>query len=155
MSDTTPKLSDALLKAWRTARNSADEQHRKAMQDADELYEQWLAAQQAEAARGAALPTATWEDRFAALQVLGEASVRMRKPGDWYVDQRVGVSNGAIVRSSYGNGATPQEAVEDHWLIYSAVGGNEWIASGSGDDRINAVWDGDAWKTWKPERVTT
>jgi hypothetical protein len=30
----------------------------------------------------------TWEQKFAAILSIGDAALRMRKPGDWYVDHR-------------------------------------------------------------------
>jgi hypothetical protein len=60
----------------------------------------------------------TWEQKLAACQALGECHLMMRKPGDWYVSQRVSVKeregDGVIV-GRYGNGATPEEAAEDHF----------------------------------------
>ena len=59
----------------------------------------------------------TWEQKLAALNALSECSLKMRKPGDWYVSQSVEVKqtegDGVLV-GSYG-GTTPQEAVEEHW----------------------------------------
>lgn len=59
----------------------------------------------------------TWEQKLAALDAIAETSLRMRKPGDWYVEARgrYVVGNGIEV-ARYGNGKTPQEAVENDWL---------------------------------------
>lgn len=151
MAENRTTASQQFLDAWRSARDAADRLHREALAEADKLYEHWLAAQRNEATRGAALDTASWQDRLAAMQVLADASVRMRKPGDWYVQQGISVSNGVILSGYYGNGSTPEAAVEDHWRIYTRLDEGTWIAVKDGDDRMNAVWDGDAWKTWKPE----
>jgi hypothetical protein len=58
----------------------------------------------------------TWEQKLMALQVLTDTSVRMRKPGDWYVSA-VGrdIGGDGFLRGVYGNGKTPQGAVEDDW----------------------------------------
>jgi hypothetical protein len=152
---TTASSTDQLLEAWRTARREAEDAHRRAMADADKLYQAWLTAQQDAAVRSAALTTATWEDRLGAMKVLGDVTLHMRKPGDWYASHsNVGISNGAIVSSGAGNGRTPEEAVNDLWRGLTQISDGEWIAVGHGDNRINAVWDGDAWKTWKPQRVS-
>lgn len=71
----------------------------------------------------------TWEEKLAALQSLTETSLRMRKPGDWYVDayglREIG-GNG-ILDSAYGNGKTPQEAVENDWLKMTSLASDLYI----------------------------
>jgi hypothetical protein len=57
----------------------------------------------------------TYEEKLAALDALADCSLKMRKPGDWYVSQDVSIKDGSILVSSYGNGSTPVEAVENHW----------------------------------------
>jgi hypothetical protein len=45
-------------------------------------------------------------------------SVKMRKPGDWFVSQPgVSVKEGGCLAGSYGNGVTPQDAVQNHWKV--------------------------------------
>lgn len=63
----------------------------------------------------------TWEQKLAALQVLAETSIRMRSPGDWYVsaNMQIGSKDSCLLVGTYGNGATPQEAVENHWNKYA------------------------------------
>lgn len=58
-----------------------------------------------------------WEEKFEAIRSLADgACLKMREPGDWYVcGSGVEVSEGAMLAGRYGNGKTPQEAVEDHW----------------------------------------
>lgn len=149
---TTSTATDDLLGAWRKARNAADAQHRRMMEDADKIYALWLEAQKDAAERGAALPTATWEDRLAALQALSDASLRMRKPGDWYVSMsQTSISDGFMLSSGAGNGSTPAEAVEDIWQRYTNLPEGQVIAIGYPPERTNAVWDGTGWKTWTPE----
>lgn len=63
----------------------------------------------------------TTDEKFAALKLLCETSLRMRAPRDWYVSASGReCKNGCILRSSYGNGSTPQEAIEDDWRIISS-----------------------------------
>ncbi len=64
-----------------------------------------------------------WEQKFMALgALLGGAtrmSVVMREPGNWYVSAPMECARGGMLCGEYGNGKTPQEAVENHWEIYS------------------------------------
>ena len=56
-----------------------------------------------------------WEQKLEALNALAECSLKMRDPGNWYVSQSVEVKVGAMLVGRYGNGESPQEAVEDNW----------------------------------------
>lgn len=60
----------------------------------------------------------TWEEKLVALQCLGDTCLIMRRPGDWFVSSRAEIKQGAILAREYGNGPTPQAAVEDHWRIF-------------------------------------
>ena len=144
---------DTLLTAWREARENARKFYDRAMEDADRLYQQWLDSQRAAATRSAALSTATWEDRLAAMQALTECSLRMRSPGNWYVETSVEIGDGAILSSAYGNGETPEQAVEQTWKNVTTLRDDQYLAVRRHGERLNAMWDGDAWKTWKPQRV--
>jgi hypothetical protein len=64
---------------------------------------------------------ATWEQKFEAMQGLGEASLKMRAPGTWYVSQP-GVEIKAVTRDKQPiergpalDGKTPEEAVTFRW----------------------------------------
>lgn len=84
----------------------------------------------------------TWEQKFAALQALTDTSLRMRKPGDWYVnayDRAIG-GNG-LLQSNYGNGKTPEEAVENDWLQMTQIASDLHIrVKGK-----NYQWNGFMW----------
>ena len=59
----------------------------------------------------------TWEEKFEACQILGEISLHMRKPGDWYVNH-LGVSRheGSILSGGCVlNASCPEVAVNKHW----------------------------------------
>jgi hypothetical protein len=57
-----------------------------------------------------------WEQKLMALKALAETHLEMRRPGDWYVSAPGrGVCGDGLEVGAYGNGATPQEAVEDDW----------------------------------------
>lgn len=90
----------------------------------------------------------TWEQKLAALQALAECHLCMRKPGDWYVSHRVDVGGEGFLRGSYGNGKTPEEAVNDHWEIYTAQlkPGNVVVAYGNSDREKRVRWNGFMWQ---------
>ena len=64
----------------------------------------------------------SWQRQFEALKCLGDACLRMREPGNWYVSQdSVNIARRNGVRSgAFGNGETPEKAVQDHWRKYTA-----------------------------------
>ncbi len=58
----------------------------------------------------------TYEQKLAALKAISDVCLRMRDPGNWYVDAREReCREGSALVGKYGNGATPQEAVNDDW----------------------------------------
>lgn len=90
----------------------------------------------------------TWEEKLAALQSLGDCCLRMRHPGDWYVSATsVEVSSGRMLEGRYGNGATPEAAVLDHWEKYTAlVGPGEVVViNAMSTERRHVRWTGYMW----------
>jgi len=59
----------------------------------------------------------SWEDKLAALNRLGEATLHMRGPGDWYVSHAVEIKDGALLSPPHGAGESPEAAVNDHWRV--------------------------------------
>ena len=57
----------------------------------------------------------TWEQKLAALNAITQHSLIMRKPGDWYVSSSMNIGGRGVLVGVFGNGATPDEAVDDHW----------------------------------------
>lgn len=91
----------------------------------------------------------TWEEKLSACQALAECSLRMRKPGDWYVSHLVEVVNGPMLQSRYGNGGTPQDAVEDHWTQLTELKAHECLVVNSMTDQRREVrWNGYMWMNW-------
>lgn len=93
-------------------------------------------------------PGMTWEEMFAAIAALGgDPSLRMRKPGDWYVLQgRVEVKHRSTLESRYGNGTTPAAAVVDHWQKLTTLAPGEVIVVNAfTDDRRAVRWNGYMW----------
>jgi hypothetical protein len=93
----------------------------------------------------------TWEQKLQALQALSDVALHMRKPGDWYVNasMEIGADDSGVLVGSYGNGTTPQEAVEDHWSIYTVLlKPKEYcvICTGSQATRRHVRWNGFMWQ---------
>jgi hypothetical protein len=91
----------------------------------------------------------TWEQKLAALQVLCETSLKMRKPGDWYVSasgREIG-GDGMLI-GEYGNGKTPEEAVEDDWRkIAEFLPSDRYVVTGAmRGSRKQVRWNGFMWE---------
>ena len=91
----------------------------------------------------------TWEQKLEALQCLGDVCLRMRKPGDWYVSasgREIG-GDGCLV-GEFGNGTTPEEAVEDEWMRYvTELPLGRYIVLGAfSDNRRHVRWNGFMWQ---------
>jgi len=84
----------------------------------------------------------TYEEKFAAINALCEASVKMRKPGDWYVQPTSFLGGRGFTECTYGEGSTPQEAIEDHWEKISNA--HYPLYAAAGDKHYE--WDGFMWK---------
>jgi len=87
----------------------------------------------------------TWEQKLQALDALTGCALRMRKPGDWYVDQSVEIKRGSVLVGEYGGGATPEEAVNDHWAKL-AESGERLVTRAMCNDRKEARWNGFMWE---------
>lgn len=92
-----------------------------------------------------------WQQKFDALGAIGtEISVRMRKPGDWYVDHR-GVDtketpDSCCLVGRYGNGSTPEEAIENHWrrLTEEQPLAYLWVSEFGKNRKVR--WNGYMWR---------
>lgn len=87
-----------------------------------------------------------WQQKFEAIQAFAgsyDANLRMRKPGDWYVECGMSIGGDGMLLGSYGNGSTPEEAVEDHWQIYSGLPHDRYAVNRKND---RARWNGFMWK---------
>ncbi len=87
----------------------------------------------------------TWEQAFDALQSIGIATLKMRAPGNWYVEQSVEIVEGTMLVGKHGNGTTPQAAVEDHWKIYSDRSAIVRLSGGA-----TVTWTGYMWREVTP-----
>lgn len=94
--------------------------------------------------------TMTWEEKLQALQALGcDTSLKMRAPGNWYV-AAVGraIAGDGFLTGSYGNGRTPQEAVEDDWneiVVNLPINRYINVSSYSAGKEKNVRWNGFMW----------
>jgi len=92
-----------------------------------------------------------WQQKFAAIQAFAgsyETSLQMRKPGDWYVSCGMSIGGDGMLSGSYGNGTTPETAVEDHWEIYSNLPFDRYAVN---RDNLRARWNGFMWETISEE----
>lgn len=88
-----------------------------------------------------------WQQKLAAIQAFAgsyDTSLKMRAPGDWYVACAMSIGDAGLLSGKYGNGTTPQEAVEEHWRIYSSLPRNRYAVN---KDNIRARWNGFMWET--------
>lgn len=91
--------------------------------------------------------TLTYEQKLQAAMAIAPCELIMRKPGDWYVQQSVEVKNGSVLESRYGNGETPQLAIEDHWRALTDLKLPEYLVIGAFTDgeRKAVRWNGFMW----------
>lgn len=90
----------------------------------------------------------SWEEKLAAIQSLtGDASLKMRRPGNWYVNARMDLGGNGLLEGKYGNGATPEEAVENHWKIYTMLPPDRYVVvNGNFDGNRRLRWNGYMWR---------
>lgn len=98
-----------------------------------------------------------YEQKMYALQALAEVSVEMRKPGDWYVNQDVSIKDGSVLIGAYGNGATPEEAIENHWdeIAMKSSAGKPIVVikhTDEGTERKHYFWNGFMWCDCTPSK---
>lgn len=91
-----------------------------------------------------------WEQKLQALNAVAECHLIMRKPGDWYVSQSVDVKNGSVLEGRYGNGSTPEEAVNEHWQELTELDRGQYIVGrtyldGEVTKRMAVRWNGFMW----------
>jgi hypothetical protein len=87
-----------------------------------------------------------WEEKFMAINALSQASLRMRHPGDWYVEQSIEIGGDGLLTSVFGNGGTPSEAVDDHWIKITSIQYSKYLVVGHGEQRRHYRWQYCLWK---------
>jgi hypothetical protein len=96
----------------------------------------------------------TFEQKIMACQAIGSFSLRMRRPGDWYVDHScVEKTNGSILDGGcVTEASTPEAAVEQHWAWLTNLKPNQTIvvnANAWRDNRRELRWNGFIWEDAK------
>lgn len=90
-----------------------------------------------------------WEQKLQALNALAECNVKMRKPGDWYVchSAELKTCGAGVLRGEYGNGASPEEAVNNHWSKLTELPDSDYIVIGAFTQNRKAfIWNGFMWQ---------
>jgi hypothetical protein len=94
-----------------------------------------------------------WQQKLAAIQAFADqyhTNLKMRAPDDWYVSCGMSIGGDGMLTGSYGNGRTPEEAVEDHWSIYSELPFDRYAVN---HDNLRARWNGFMWKEISEEQA--
>lgn len=96
-----------------------------------------------------------WQQKAEALAGLTELAIHFREkqwliggPEPWYVQQKIDIREGGCLHGAYGNGYTPQEAIENHWkrLVDDLAADQYLIVRSSTDDRRAVRWNGFMWQ---------
>lgn len=96
----------------------------------------------------------SWEQKLAACAALAEVSLKMRKPGDWYVCQSVNIKRKHTLSGNYGNGTSPEDAIADHWKVLTELlKPDECIVIGIGAGRKGYRWNGFMWREVEEEKA--
>ena len=88
-----------------------------------------------------------YQEKAAALNALADIAIKIRAPNDWYVSQSVEIKDGGVLVGKYGNGSTPKEAVENHWLeLVDKLPPDKYLViHANGDNRRAVRWNGYMW----------
>jgi len=89
-----------------------------------------------------------WQQKADALNSLAEIDIKIRKEKDWDVGQRTELGGDGVLLGSYGNGTTPEEAIENHWfkLVDDIPPGKYIVTSAMNDKRQHWLWNGYMWR---------
>jgi hypothetical protein len=97
-----------------------------------------------------------WQQKAAVLNAIAQIKICMRRPQDWYIDQSVEVGGDGLLSGLYGNGTTPQAALEDHWrvLVDELKPGFYLVIQAFSPDKCRHVrWNGFMWEDLPISRV--
>lgn len=104
-----------------------------------------------------------WQQKAEALSGLTDLAICFREKRDrigghepWYVLQKIDIKDGSCLHGAYGNGATPQEAIEDHWKrLVDELPPDKYLIARWADKRRAVRWNGFMWQDVpEPERET-
>jgi hypothetical protein len=95
-----------------------------------------------------------WQQKLAAIIAFADhyhVALKMRAPDDWYVEAGMTIGGDGMLTGAYGNGRTPEEAVEDHWEIYSNLPHDRYAVNHANE---RARWNGFMWKEVTEEQAS-
>ena len=84
----------------------------------------------------------SWQEKLHALNALAECNLLMRNPNDWYINQATEIGGDGMLVGSYGNGASPEAAVLDHWYKLTNIPQGRYIVCREKHYR----WDISLWR---------
>lgn len=90
----------------------------------------------------------TWEQKLAALNSVARHALLMRAPGDWYVNAPIEIGGRSVLVGAFGNGKSPQDAVEDHWrqLVDDMEQNGDYLVCRDGQHVKVVRWNGFMWE---------
>lgn len=92
----------------------------------------------------------TTDEKLMALKALTPTCLEMCKPCDWYVSAHARETKKSkedeMLTRRYGNGATPQAAIDDDWEQISTA---PIVVLNAGTDRREVRWSGYMWEDVK------
>jgi hypothetical protein len=98
-----------------------------------------------------------WQQKLAAIQAFAgshNVALRMRRPGDWYVDAGMSLGGDGILYGTYGNGTTPEDAVRDHWQKFTVeIPADKYVVADRGDPHRRGRWNGFMWELMTDEEA--
>ncbi len=87
-----------------------------------------------------------YEQKAQALKGLGDLTIRFRKPGDWYAScEYVYTADSCFLVGAYGDGATPEKAVEAYFERLTELRPNEKYVVIDREPRRRLRWTGFMW----------
>ena len=88
----------------------------------------------------------TWEQKLSALNALSDHQLLQREPGNWYIRAHIEIGGDGLLKSSYGNGETVEEAVLNHWDKLTKLADHEYlVVRGVGGANFYVRWNGFMW----------
>jgi len=93
-----------------------------------------------------------YEQLAVAMKAIGELSIKLRAPGDWYVNHR-GVERREVGCLSSGcvSGKTPEDAIAQHWVWLTDP--KFYLLISPGGNREAVRWNGFMWERVDEERA--
>lgn len=90
-----------------------------------------------------------FKQKAEALNALSEISIRINHYGKWYVSQRTEIKDGGILKGEYGDGDTPEEAINNHWrVLVDNLANNCYLVINATDKKLRRAvrWNGFMWQ---------